>query len=114
LFFSDLLEPAEDLAEALANLRFLGHECLVFHVLDRDEAEFPFDGDRVFEDLETGRRRSVAPATMRERYLARFNAHMERHREQLRGLEMPYCPLQTHQRPWEALAMFLTERKRLL
>lgn len=114
LFFSDLLEPAESIAQSLSHLRFLGHECIVFHVLDRDEIEFPFDDGSVFEDLESGQRRSVMPALVRERYLQRFNAFMECHREQLRGLEMPYCLLETHRPPWEALALFLTERKRLL
>jgi uncharacterized protein (DUF58 family) len=114
LFFSDLLEPAESIAEALAEFRFLGHECLMFHVLDRDETEFPFSDGKVFEDLESGVRRSVHPAVARQRYLARFGAFMERHREQFRLLEMPYCLIETHKPPWEALAMFISERKRLL
>jgi hypothetical protein len=114
LFFSDFLEPAEGIASALAHLRFLGHECLIFHVLDRDETEFPFADGAVFEDLETGLRRSVVPRAARERYLQRFGAFMEQHREQFRGLEMPYCLMETHKDPWEALAMFLTQRKRLL
>ena len=65
-------------------------------------------------DLETGVRRSVLPPSARERYLERFQAFMERHREQFRKLEMPYGLLQTYQPPWDALAMFLTEGKRLL
>ncbi len=114
LFFSDFLEPAESIASALAHLRFLGHECLIFHVLDRDETEFPFADGAVFEDLESGLRRSVAPRAVRERYLQRFGAFMEQHREQFRSLEMPYCLMETDKDPWEALAMFLMERKRLL
>ncbi len=114
LFFSDFLEPAASIATSLAHLRFLGHECLIFHVLDRDEIEFPFGDDAVFEDLETGVRRSIAPPAVREQYLQRFGAFMERHREQFRALEMPYCPIRTDKEPWEALAMFLGERKRLL
>ena len=114
LFFSDFLEPAESIATALAHLRFLGHECLIFHVLDRDEIEFPFGDDAVFEDLETGLRRSVMPPAVREQYLQRFSAYMDKHREQFRALEMPYCPIRTDKEPWEALAMFLSERRRLL
>jgi hypothetical protein len=92
----------------------LGHECLIFHVLDRDETEFPFSDASVFEDLETGARRSVTPQAARRRYLERFNAFMDRHREQFRALEMPYCLIETHQDPWRALAMFLVQRKRML
>jgi uncharacterized protein (DUF58 family) len=113
LFFSDFLEPAESIATALAHLRFLGHECLIFQVLDRDETEFPFGNDAVFEDLENGQRRSVAPAAVRELYLQRFGAFMDQHRAQFRLLEMPYCPIRTDREPWEALALFLSERRRL-
>ena len=103
LLFSDLLEPADSLTEALQELRFLGHECLVFHVLDRDETEFPFTDGAVFEDLESGTRRTVTPQAVRQRYLERFHAFMEQHREQFRALEMPYCLIETHKAPWEAL-----------
>jgi uncharacterized protein (DUF58 family) len=114
LFFSDLLEPAEQLTELLTHLRFLGHELLIFHVLDRDEIEFPFTQHAVFEDPETGRRRAVMPRSARQRYLTKFQAFMDRHREQFQQLEMPYCLLATHQAPWDALALFLAARKRML
>lgn len=113
LFFSDLLEPSEDVALGLKQLRFQGHEVIVFHVLDRDEVEFPFTEPKIFEDLETGARRVITPEAVREQYLARFNAFMEEYRELFRSLEMPQCVVRTDQDPWRALAMFLAERKRL-
>lgn len=113
LFFSDLLEPAESLAAAFKELRFLGHECLIFQVLDRDETEFPFEDSCVFEDLESNVRRFVTPQAARNRYLERFGTFMAAHRELYRSLEMPHCLVQTDGDPWQALAMFLTERKRL-
>jgi hypothetical protein len=114
LLFSDFLEPMESLTAALQELRFLGHECLIFHILDRDETEFPFTDGAVFEDLESGKRRTVQPHVARERYLERFHTFMRQHREQFHALEMPYCRVETDQAPWEALAMFLMERKRML
>lgn len=113
LLFSDLLEPSEEVALGFKQLRFLGHEVLVFQVLDRDEIEFPFSDSGLFEDLETGRRRVVAPAAARRQYLARFEQFMESYRELFRGLEMPLCVARTDESPWGALAMFLAERKRL-
>ena len=68
----------------------------------------------LFEDLESGARRTVTPQAVRQRYLERFHAFMEQHREQFRALEMPYCLIETHKAPWEALVMFLAERKRML
>jgi uncharacterized protein (DUF58 family) len=112
LFFSDLLEPADAIETAFKHLRFLGHECLIFQVLDRDELEFPFGDASVFEDLESGVRRRVAPHVVRQKYLDRFNRFMTEHREMFRGLEMPHCVVRTDREPWPALALFLAERKR--
>lgn len=113
LFFSDLLEPSEDVALSFKQLRFHGHEVIVFQILDRDELEFPFQDPKIFEDLETGARRAVNPQTAREKYLSRFNAFMAAYKELFRSLEMAHCLVRTDQNPWHALAMFLAERKRL-
>jgi uncharacterized protein (DUF58 family) len=113
LFFSDLLEPSDDIALSFKQLRFHGHEVLLFQILDRDETEFPFADPNVFEDLETGVRRVINPAIARETYLARFRQFMDSHHELLRSLEMPHCTVLTDQNPREALAMFLAQRKRL-
>jgi len=113
LFFSDLLEPSEEVALGFKQLHFHGHECIIFQILDQDEIEFPFSEARVFEDLETGVRRVVTPAAARERYLARFDAFMTGHRVLFQGLEMAHCVVRTDKDPWHALALFLAERKRL-
>ena len=113
LFFSDLLEPSEDVALGFKQLRFQGHEVIVFQILDRDESEFPFAEARVFEDLETGTRRVISPAAVREKYLERFNAFMAPHYEMFQRLEMPHCVVRTDENPWRALALFLAQRKRL-
>jgi uncharacterized protein (DUF58 family) len=112
LFFSDLLEPADDVALGFKQLRFHGHECIVFQVLDRDETDFPFPESRVFQDLETGQERSINPAMIREKYLQRFGQFMDGYRDLFRGLEMAHCVVHTDDNPGRALAMFLRERKR--
>jgi len=112
LFFSDLLEPSEEVAIGFKQLRFQGHEVIVFQVLDRDEVEFPFRETRVFVDLETGARRVVSPEAVREKYQQRFKAFMAPHEELFRGLEIPHCVLRTDDNPWHALALFLAERKK--
>jgi uncharacterized protein (DUF58 family) len=112
LFFSDLLEPSEDVALGFKQLRFDGHEVIIFQILDQDELEFPFKEAKILEDLETGVRRAVNPAAAREKYLLRFNAFMEGHRDLFRKLEMAHCVVRTDDNPWHALAMFLAQRKR--
>ena len=113
LFLSDLLEPSEDVARGFKQLRFHGHEVIIFQVLDRDETDFPFTEAKLFEDLETGVRRMVTPAEARVSYLARFNTFMEAYKDLFRSLEMSHCVLRTDGNPWHALALFLAERKRL-
>src|SRR5438105_7094385 len=106
LFFSDLLEPSEEVALGFKQLRFHGHEVIIFQILDHDELEFPFTDPKVFEDLETGARRIVSPAAAREKYLTRFKEFMEAYRELFRTLEMSHCLIRTDENPWRALAMF--------
>ena len=112
LFFSDLLEPSESVERAFKELRFLGHGCLVFQVLDRDETDFPFADPSIFRDPETGMRRLVTPRAARDAYLARFRAFMESYAELFRSLEVPHTVVHTDEDPWRALALFLVERRR--
>src|SRR5436190_9537400 len=72
LFFSDLLEPSEDVALGFKQLRFHGHEVMIFQVLDRDETDLPLSDPKIFEDLETGTRRAVSQPAAIARYLERF------------------------------------------
>src|SRR5215472_2348704 len=91
LFFSDLLEPSDEVELGFKQLRFHGHEVIVFQTIDADELEFPFEEPRVFEDLETGARRVVSPGPVREKYLARFNEFMADYRSLFQSLEMSHC-----------------------
>jgi uncharacterized protein (DUF58 family) len=114
LFFSDLQEDSGGITEAFQQLKFLGHECMIFQVLDRDELEFPFSQPAVFRDLENGARRMVDPAAARAKYLKRFESFMAEYRNLFHSLEMPHCVVRTDTDPWEALTLFLKERRRLM
>ena len=114
VLFSDLLEPSETVKDCFSELRFLGHDCMVFQVLDNDELEFPFDNTAIFEDMETGARRRVSPGTARQKYLRRFESFMSRRREIFEELEIPHCVVRTDENPWQVLARFLQERGRLI
>lgn len=111
LFFSDLLDPAEELEQHWQRLRFEGHECLVFQVLDPDEIDFPFAEGSVLEDLESRDRRQVQ-GEARRRYLERFEAFMERHRKLFRELAIPHVVVRTDEDPAQILGRYLAERRR--
>lgn len=54
IVISDLLTDLNNLYEGLGRLQHQGHEILIFHVLDRDEIELPFDDSVLFRDIEGG------------------------------------------------------------
>lgn len=113
LFFSDLLEPSESVTSLFQQLRFHGHECLIFQTLDPDELEFPFQKGSVFKDLESDTRRHVDPHVLREKYLDRFEKFMQRYEDLFQSLEMPQRVVRTDCDAWTVLASFLLERKRM-
>ena len=115
LFISDLLENSDQVAQGFKHLRFLGHEVVVFQILDRDEIEFPFEESAIFEDLESGERRVLDPhSAVRRRYLEQFEQFMNAYRDLFCALEIPHCVVRTDRNPWRAIAMFLNQRRRLL
>jgi uncharacterized protein (DUF58 family) len=109
--FTDLLDPAPDVAERVKELHFHGHDCFVFQILDRDEIEFPFEDPGVFEDMETGEMRQVVPDNARAAYLRRFEEFMEPHRQLLRDLAIPHEVIRTDAEPYRAMARFLATRR---
>jgi uncharacterized protein (DUF58 family) len=52
IVLSDLLTDVDSFYVALGKLQHAGHDVLVFHLLDRDEIELPFDGSVIFRDIE--------------------------------------------------------------
>jgi len=81
VLISDLLDDPEAVLSGLRHFRFLGHDVIVFHVMDESELTFPFDSLTEFTDLETGERALVSPEGMRPVYreaLGRFLAAYEK------------------------------------
>jgi uncharacterized protein (DUF58 family) len=54
VIISDLFFDTEELFSALDHLRFLGHDVLIFQILDPLEHRLPLGGSVRFRDLETG------------------------------------------------------------
>jgi uncharacterized protein (DUF58 family) len=65
---SDLFTDLDAVYDGLNRLRFLGHEVLVLQVLDRDEAELPFDGPTIFRDIEGEEELFAEPWAFRRAY----------------------------------------------
>lgn len=80
VIMSDLYDDETALERELKRAARIGHEIAVFHILTRDEIEFPFSGDMEFEDLETRQSVVASPrstASLYRRDVADFLARWQ-------------------------------------
>jgi len=110
--FSDLLEDPEPAAKALASLRHHKHEVVVFHVMDTDELEFPFDHLTQFESMEDDRTVQADPLAIREQYLEEVARFIAAYRERLLAERIDYQLLDTSRPLDQALTWYLGWRER--
>ena len=112
VLISDLLAPIDTLRTHLAYLRAVGHEVVIFQVLDPAELSFDFDQPALFRDAETGRDVYIDPAAARGEYQRRLNEHLAEAETICRELGIDYHRF-TIDQPFElALFEFLTNRSR--
>ncbi|MES2737395.1 MAG: DUF58 domain-containing protein [Verrucomicrobiota bacterium] len=109
---SDLLAPVDRLEKQLGLLGAMGHDVVLFHVMDRAEIDFTFQKSAHFRDAETGTERFIDPATARETYLNRLSVHRDLIRRlcERQGIEYHWTPSDT---PLESVLFdFLSARAR--
>ncbi|MGL6075085.1 MAG: DUF58 domain-containing protein [Fimbriiglobus sp.] len=73
---SDCFDETEQILKGLRNLRFRGHEVVLFHVLHKDETDFPLDGNIRFVDLEGSEFYETRPHLLRPSYLKAVQAYL--------------------------------------
>jgi uncharacterized protein (DUF58 family) len=109
---SDLFDGDGDSMATLRHLRASGHDTAVFHTLDPDEIDFPFDGLTIFEALESEQAMLVDPASIRRIYQERMKDFLEATRSACLEGGIDYHLVPTT-RPFEdTLQTFLAERLR--
>ena len=114
VLISDLLDDPEAVIRGLKHFQFRGTDVIVFHVLDPDELEFPFERATRFEDLETSEEVMAVPGAVREHYLREIGALVERYRRELGGAGIDYQLLNTTHPLELALLSYLSTRARAL
>lgn len=111
ILFSDLMDNAEVIIKKLRQLRTRRHEIVLYHVLDRDEINFPFDDTTIFQDLEDRSEITTDAFTLRSEYLKRVRTLMNTFRSALRKSGIDYLIADTSM-PLEAnLRSFFTRRQ---
>ena len=78
ILISDLLGDTDGLIKGLDQLRFAGHNVVVFQTLDPWELTFPFDGTWKFEGLEMEPELVTQPKRIRDAYLSELRKLLKR------------------------------------
>jgi uncharacterized protein (DUF58 family) len=113
IVLSDLFGDVSQLLASLAHFRHARHEVILFQIWDPAERDFTFRRWTRFECLERdGRRVFVDPAALREAYLQRVERFQDELRRGCSRHRVDLVPLLTSQPYAEALAGYLTARRR--
>jgi uncharacterized protein (DUF58 family) len=114
VLISDLLDDPEEIISGLKHFQFRGIDVIVFHVLDPDEIDFPFEQATRFEDLETSEEVMAVPGAVRAHYLKAMGELIERYRRDLGAIGIDYQLLNTKHPLELALLAYLSTRSKAL
>ena len=98
----------------LKHFKFRGSDVIVFHVLDPDEIDFPFERATRFEDLESREEIMAVPGLVREHYRGEISRLIERYKQELGAAGIDYQLLRTTDPLELALLSYLSTRGRTL
>jgi uncharacterized protein (DUF58 family) len=107
---SDLFMDPQALRDALARLRYGGHDVILFQVLDQAEEEFGFTDAAPFEGLEGEAAIRVDPRAIRKAYLDVVRAHLAEVERIARTMGYDYQKISTHDWLGPPLAAFFARR----
>jgi uncharacterized protein (DUF58 family) len=107
---SDLLADPAATLRGLKLLRQRGHDVMMFHILDDDELDFPFNGPTRFDGLESADYLNCNPRALREGYLEQLRAFLDTVRRGCAQNTIDYALIRTSDPLDVALATFLSNR----
>ncbi len=112
VLITDLLDDEERVIRTLTNLRAMGHDVIVFQLMDHAELAFPFTEATEFVDMESSERFTTSPAAVRKSYLEHVNTFLDFCRRECRGSGVDYCLMDTAQPLDQALSAYMLRRAR--
>jgi uncharacterized protein (DUF58 family) len=107
---SDCFDDLDELLRGLRHLRYRGHEVVLFHVMHRDEFEFPLDGNIRFQDLEGPEEVVTRPHLLRPAYLRIINQFMKDLERGCDASRVDYVRMPTDKPLDAALGAYLVKR----
>ena len=112
ILISDLFDDEERILGGIQHLRFIGHEVIVFHVLDPAELEFPFTGNVEFVGLEGVPPLLTRAQEIRRSYQAEIEAFGKRLREGCERNQSHYVPVNPREPLRDTLSGYLAFRRK--
>ena len=113
-FITDLHEHHTELLDLILGLKTSRNEVVVFHITGRQELEFTYKGQVIFEDLETGARVKVDAKKAKQHYLEALNLKIRSIKDALLTKGIGYQMFRLDENIGEALQVFLKKRTSLL
>jgi uncharacterized protein (DUF58 family) len=112
ILISDLLDESEKVLRGLKQLRSRGSDVMVFHLLDRDELEFPFEEPTLFKDMEEDIKLLTDPGSIRSAYLKEMNSLIEGYKQSCASYLIDYSLFDTSIGLDRALSRYLRWREK--
>ncbi len=110
VLLTDFLGSDAQSLRGLASLRRAGHDCIVFHIMDDDELDFPFNDPTRFEGIEFSGSLACNPRALREGYLESVQKFLETTRRSCAAYEVDYHLVRTSHPVEATLTAFLAAR----
>lgn len=107
---SDFFSAESSTTQLLRALHGQHQEVIVFHILAPDELELPYEGEHIFEDMESGQEIPVHTEDFRKEYQRRVKEFCQRIKQECIGLEFDYQLLRSDAPLDMALLEYLERR----
>ena len=110
VMFSDLMDDSAEILKGIKQVRNRGHEVLLFHILARDEVDFPFDRLTRFEGMEVEQELTADPVSLRTAYLEEVKQFRRRLRRVCLANRIDLVETDTSQSLGVVLSAYLAKR----
>jgi uncharacterized protein (DUF58 family) len=107
---SDFYDDEDATRAALRVAARRGHDVALLHIVADEERSLPYDGELLFQDLETDQRHLIDARAAAAAYGAAFQAFVTRWRESAQRDGLDYTLLSTADAPGRALRAWLLRR----
>lgn len=114
VFISDFLQEDNEVVHTLEELKTNYNEVVACCLIGRKEESLDFEGNVVFEDLETGRRMEVRPKAVRDKYMEARREYQETMLHAMESKGITWLPFYLDENPGVVLSAYLKQRNNLI